>query len=164
MATYREGSEEPPLSEIVPERDPRLVVVDGRYEVMGEIGRGGLGVVYAAREVSLSRDVALEMVGAEWAHDPEILVDHDLPTENEDDEAGGVELVHALRGRPDGWPVRVIACASVLGLRVSQFRFSLLGVRSFLTKPIALGAFVDMLGAASQGAGWRDREAERPEG
>ena len=45
----------------------------GAYEVLGLIGTGGMGEVYRARDTKLNRDVALKVLPAVFAADPERL-------------------------------------------------------------------------------------------
>ncbi|MBA4064744.1 MAG: hypothetical protein C0501_13720 [Isosphaera sp.] len=85
-------------------RDPSWPAVPG-YEIIGEIARGGMGVVYAARDLSLNREVAVKTVLLHLAGDPRFAAEFDreakltaLLTHP------GVPPVHALGVLADGRP------------------------------------------------------------
>ncbi|SIO02645.1 Serine/threonine protein kinase [Singulisphaera sp. GP187] len=42
----------------------------GGYQVISELGHGGMGAVYLARQISLNRNVALKVMKPEWADNP----------------------------------------------------------------------------------------------
>src|ERR1700738_1265730 len=45
----------------------------GAYEVLTQIGAGGMGEVYQARDTKLGRDVAIKVLPESFAHDPDRL-------------------------------------------------------------------------------------------
>ena len=45
----------------------------GQYEVLGPIGAGGMGEVFRARDSRLGRDIAIKVLPAAMAHDPDRL-------------------------------------------------------------------------------------------
>jgi eukaryotic-like serine/threonine-protein kinase len=51
---------------------PPAAPASGRYSLRGEVGRGGMGVVLAAHDPALNRDLALKVLRGEHAGQPEV--------------------------------------------------------------------------------------------
>jgi serine/threonine protein kinase len=59
LESHRGELSEEPLPEVL-----------GGYKLLKELGRGAMGAVYLARQLSLDRNVALKLIQAQWAQNP----------------------------------------------------------------------------------------------
>src|SRR5262249_29093020 len=67
----RPGGPPPPLPLLRPPVNPEHLGRLGPYEVLGVIGRGGMGVVLKAFDPALRRTVAIKVLAPQWAANPE---------------------------------------------------------------------------------------------
>src|SRR4051812_44018425 len=59
------------LDDFPPRRTPDRI---GRYQILGRLGAGAMGVVYLAHDDAMGRDVALKVLTADFEDDPDIRV------------------------------------------------------------------------------------------
>jgi serine/threonine protein kinase len=65
------GQDEPEVTvRLFSRPDPRSGEIVGDFELVREIARGGMGVVYLARQRRLDRDAAIKLISPELARDP----------------------------------------------------------------------------------------------
>lgn len=64
-----------------------------RYEIVRELGRGGMGIVYEVRDRQLERSVAMKVVEEEWCAEAKIIAALEHP---------GIVPVHDAGDLPDG--------------------------------------------------------------
>ncbi|HEX8410502.1 MAG TPA: serine/threonine-protein kinase [Thermoanaerobaculia bacterium] len=64
-----------------------------RYELLRELGRGGMGIVYEVRDRELARSVALKVVDEEWRDEARLIAALEHP---------GIVPVHDAGELPDG--------------------------------------------------------------
>jgi eukaryotic-like serine/threonine-protein kinase len=68
------------VSNTDPQTDPLIGrKLDGRYEVLGRLGEGGVGVVYRGRQTKLGRFVAIKVLQQDAAASPEWRIDNGVP-------------------------------------------------------------------------------------
>ena len=53
--------------------DPLISQTIGNYEILDRIGKGGMATVYRARQLNMRRDVAVKIMSADLAEDPEFV-------------------------------------------------------------------------------------------
>jgi len=82
---------------------------DSRYEIVGEIARGGVGVVHKSRDKDLGRDVATKVLRDEYAADPDIVERFLEEAQIEGQlQHPGIVPVYDLGLEPDGRPYFVM--------------------------------------------------------
>jgi serine/threonine-protein kinase len=157
LALAADPRRRPALRSVAPEPRARgavrVLIVDDDPAFQRFTSRA-VGLVFldraAAVDVAGSGPEALEL--AESAVPDLVLLDYDMP------ELDGIDTLSRLRAFPGGDRVRVIVMSTPLGLTVSRWRFSILGVKDFVAKPVSLGDLVTAIGAIADRAGWREEE------
>jgi TonB family protein len=77
--------------------------LDSDYEILSELGRGGVSIVYLARDRHLGRDVAIKVIRDAYADDPEALarLEREARTLARLNHPG-IQVIHAAKRLPGG--------------------------------------------------------------
>lgn len=61
-------------------RQERWIVLNkiGRYEIIRELGRGGMAIVYLAYDPRIRREVAIKVLPRQFTHDPRFLASFEM--------------------------------------------------------------------------------------
>jgi serine/threonine-protein kinase len=97
--------EHSPLLRVVPPGEEPEATDDSRYQLIGEIARGGVGVIHKGRDRDLGRDVALKVLRRDLAGSPEIVQRFVEEAQVEGQlQHPGIIPVYGLGLQPDGRP------------------------------------------------------------
>ena len=93
----------PPAEASAPPPTPSLNLP--HYELLALLGRGGMGVVYAARDRRLNREVAIKLLRDEYAHDERLAARFTAEAQITGQlQHPGIPAVHELGATTDGRP------------------------------------------------------------
>ncbi|WP_437524981.1 serine/threonine-protein kinase [Sorangium sp. So ce726] len=94
--------------------------IGGRYEIVRQLGQGGMGAVYEARHTGMRRRVALKLISADIRKNPGLLARFELEARA----AGGLESQHVAHvldvGRDDAQGVPFMAMEYLAGEDVQE--------------------------------------------
>jgi serine/threonine-protein kinase len=114
-----------------------------------------------AKVAFVEGNVAVSRAASGWSavHNAErwmpqlLLLDYNLP------ELDGVEVLSRIRELPGGESVSVIVMSGAVG-KAERYRFSALGVREILEKPVSFDVLVDTIVRRSEARGWLPRAGQ----
>jgi eukaryotic-like serine/threonine-protein kinase len=129
---------------------PRRVLVVDDDPAFGRFAARAVELVFQRHvQVSVTGTGAQAIAIAEQARPDLVLLDYDMP------DLDGIDTLSRLRALPGGDRVRVLVLSTEAGIEVSRWRFSILGVKDFVAKPVGLQALAERVEVIADRSGWR---------